>query len=501
MRLWIVIALMLTMIHEVIAQPQMMTREQAAQIALRFTQAGRYPGTLHWLTTNDLPAGIEVHMRNYALREKLFHEGKDWAVTMDDMPETWLGGGDLYLTSYVFLATFDRWPDRSAVVQVNAYTGYTEVETYRESGETNDELGYGHLPVKPFEELRSIALNIAEQLLGPGTFKVVDEWPYDLSNPEHYELASKGAVLFLIFKQDQSTGALLPQMIKIILNTRTGEMEMGEYENLPVTISTVPNITRKEAQQIVAKELAQLGYEVVDWLPDGYYTGQIIYGTGFGRDAIVGLLVTHGPFLDQYLVWAFIFAYREIGSKEITGGMVMVDAHTGEVHWGYSTAIHLGMSAKPHSKDLEGAVEGVVINGRAIYPFSKAFLVNGRVYVPVKWLSGLGVRWDGTKLVGRYMAQVVKDKLIRKGQLYLPLRTICEVSGIRLWWDNRRKVPFLRVEWLEPKKLLSQSYKTQYRSFEDTRKNWYIGLLTAFCLFILLVVGRLGIIRMRRKTV
>jgi hypothetical protein len=450
-RFWTIVVSVFTAISWATAQPQVMTREQAAQIALRFIQAGRCPGTLHWLTTNDLPAGQEVHMKDDALIERLFHEGKDWAVTMDDMAATWLGSGDLFPTTYVFLVTFNRWPDRRKVVRVNAYTGYTEVEPYRESGETNDELGYGHLPVKPYQELRSIALNIAEQLLGPGTFKVFDLFPYDLSNPEHYELAAKGASLFLIFKQDPNTGALLSQMIRITLNTRTGEMGMGEYENLPVTVSTIPKITREQAHQRVAQELAKFGCEIVSWLPDGYYPGKIIHDTAFGRDAVVGLLVTHGPFLDQYLMWHLIFTYKPIGSDEITGGMVMVDAHTGEVHFGYSSAIHLHMPTI-HCGDLESGLKLIVINDKPIYPFSQALLVNGRVYVPVKWLSGLGIRWDGTKLVGRYKTREIKDKLLREGQLYLPLRAICEVAGIYLWWDNRRKVPILRAGWLEPRK-------------------------------------------------
>lgn len=233
MRFWMIVVSILATISWATAQPQKMTREQAAQIALRFVQAGRYPGTLHWLTTDSLPAGQEVHMKDYDLRERLFREGKDWAVTMDDRAATWLGSGDLFPTTYAFLVTFDRWPDKRAVVHVNAYTGYTEVERYRGFDETNDDLGYGNLPVKSYKELRSTALNIAEQLLGPGTFKVF-EWPYDLSNPKHYEVVSKGACLFLIFKQDKNTGALLPQMVRLYLNTRTGEMERGSMRICPL---------------------------------------------------------------------------------------------------------------------------------------------------------------------------------------------------------------------------------------------------------------------------
>jgi len=448
MRHQAVVALAFTIVNLAVGQPQMMTREQAAQIALRFIKVGRYPGTLHWLTTKDLPAGQEVHMKDYALRKRLFHEGKDWAVTMDDRAATWLGSGDLFPTTYVFLVTFKRWPDRRKVVHVNAYTGYTEVEHYRESDETNEDLGYGKLPVKPYKELRSTALNIAKQLLGPGTFKVFG-WSYDLSNPEHYEYVSKGACFFLIFKQDMNTGALLPQMIRITLNTRTGEMERGEYENLPVTVSTVPKVTREQAQKEVAQELAKLGYEVVSYLPDGYYAGMIIHGTGFGRDALVGLLVTHGPFLDQYLMWHLIFTYRRIGSDKITSGMAMVDAHTGEVHFAYTTFMKLGTINSER-------VEVVIVNGRPIYPLSYGLLVNGVVYVPIKWFSVFGVRLDGTKLVGRYKVREIKDKLVQKGQLYLPLRAICEVAGIHLQWDERRKVPVLHAEWLKPTKWATQ---------------------------------------------
>ena len=78
--------------------------------------------------------------------------------------------------------------------------------------------------------------------------------------------------------------------------------------------------------------------------------------------------------------------------------MAMVDAHTEEVHFGYSSTIHLGMLDKIQGKNLKL----IVINGKPTYPYSQGLLVNGRVYVPVKWLSGFGIKWDGTKLVGRY---------------------------------------------------------------------------------------------------
>jgi len=71
-----------------------------------------------------------------------------------------------------------------------------------------------------------------------------------------------------------------------------------------------------------------------------------------------------------------------MGSDKITAGMAMVDAHTGEVRFGFSDAIHIGVLNRMNDEGLRL----IVVNGRTIYPYSKALLVNGRVYVPVKWL-------------------------------------------------------------------------------------------------------------------
>ncbi|MEZ8217250.1 hypothetical protein B0813_000787 [Candidatus Fervidibacteria bacterium JGI MDM2 SSWTFF-3-K9] len=42
------------------------------------------------------------------------------------------------------------------------------------------------------------------------------------------------------------------------------------------------------------------------------------------------------------------------------------------------------------------------------------------------------------------------------GKQYVALRTICNFAGIRLWWDNERKVPILRAEWMDTRRLLTQ---------------------------------------------
>lgn len=426
MKHWIKVFLCLVTVSWCYAQPKMMTREEAGKIVLRFCKIGNYPGRIHWLTKKDLPEKQEVHEMDTELIRRLAKEGKDWAATMVDYNATWFGVKEPYSTCYTFLISFPQWPDRLSKARVNAYTGYCEIWPFRKRDETNEELGYGRLPVKTFKELKGIALNIAEQLLGSGTFEVFDE-PYDLSNPEDYNLVSKRCVHFLIFKKDPKTGAHLPKMVQLVLNPRTGMMEAGCLYNRPVTVSTTPTITEAQAKQAITKYVNQLGFEVVEWLPHGYHCGKIIHNTALGRDAVVGLYVFEGPFLEQYLMWMSIFAYK--WNNETRLEMLMVNAHTGEV---------MEFSSK----------NAMLINGKLVYLCSKMISSNGQVYIPANLAYGLGAKWNGTKLIGSKGAIVVRDILRRNGQLYLPLPIICKVSGIRLSWDEKLKIPILEVEWL-----------------------------------------------------
>lgn len=122
MRLCMMVFLSLMIGGWVYTQPTVITREKAGKILLKFAQAGNYPGTIHWLTVEDLPERQEVHENDRALIERLIEEGKDWAVTMVEFTPTWLGGGaELFGTSYCFSITFQQWPDRLVTAYVCLY--------------------------------------------------------------------------------------------------------------------------------------------------------------------------------------------------------------------------------------------------------------------------------------------------------------------------------------------------------------------------------------------
>ncbi len=440
-----------------------MTREQAAQIALQFAQVGQYPGVLHWLNTDSLPAKMEVPEWDRDLIAYLAAQGDNWNATMGDEESSWFGTGLIFGDVYYFLVTFDQYPERPRVAKVNAWTGYCELEAFREyrgdDYETNEDLGLGNYPVKTYEELQNIALNIARQLLGEGSYDVLtvpytpDKQPY-----KQKVLADMGWG-FVIFKVNPKTGAHLPQMVEVWINSRTGWLEQGKLWNRPVTVSTTPLISKEEAKKLAEQYLSGLSITVNGWLEDGFYGGEIIHKVAFPNYAVVGLYVYEDDLLEQHLVWSLIFTWtKDDGS--LSCGWVRVDALTGNVKLFGDQSLDLLSKRQKRIQRKANVLERseLYLNGKCIDLETPMICVNGRVFINADYSDNLGAQWDGGKLKGRYgKVQIgAMDRLYHFGKLYLPLRRICEVSGIRLWWDNEGKVPVLRAEWLESRKLLAQ---------------------------------------------
>ena len=476
-------------------QPTMMTREQAAQIASQFAQITNYPGTLHWLTTQDLPTKQEVEEGNFALIDQLAEKGFNWSITKKKGPAGWFGNSGPYKDTYIFPVTFSQFPDRTAIATVNAWTGYCVLEPFRKRlEETNTQLGLGGLPTKTIDELRNIALSIAQQLLGIGSYDVLTV-PY---TPDKQQLLTDYFWGFVIFKIDPQTGAHLPQMVELFLNSRTGWLECGKLWKRPVNISTVPNLSKDEAKSIATQFLAQLGITVIGWLDDGFYGGQIFNKDAFPYNAVVGLYVIEDDLLRQFLRWIFIFTYTDpFGQKRYD--FISVDAHTGAVALSGSLSIELsfqqnrkrqqrfslGETRQKEAKmrqmpnTLEELIQieedfwkkyhirivpGMYINGVGALLEEPMLLFKGRLYIAVEYAACFGIRWDEKirKLKGKYGEVIIKpseqlkaykqwQSYLLHGRLYIPLRHICKVAGIRLEWNHKEKVPMLWAEWLKPK--------------------------------------------------
>ncbi len=440
--------------------PTIMTREQAGQIALQFAQVGQYPGVLHWITNDALPAKMEIPEWDMDLISYLASQGDNWNATMGHGRASWFGTGVIFGDVYYFLVTFDRYLERTRIAKVNVWTGYCELESFRwyrgDDYETNEDLGLRDYPVKTFDELQNIAVNIARKLLGDGNFDILTV-PYA---PDKYQVLADMGWGFIVFKVDHKTGAHLPQMVELWINSRTGWLEKGSLWKRPVTVSTTPLISKEEAKRLAERYLSDLGITVTKWFEDGFYGGEIINKVAFPYYAVVGLYVFEDELLEQHLVWSLIGTSKWDDGR-LSCEWIMVDALTGAVK--FFGAQSLDLSLKLINKQVQRKLRRfelfkLSVNGKLVDIWTPILCVKGRTFICVDYCDNLGAEWVGNRLKGRNGEVRIgkRDTMHHYGKLYLPLRSICEVSGIRLWWDNERKIPNLRIGWLELKKLIAR---------------------------------------------
>lgn len=436
--------------------PSMLTREGAAQIALRVVQVTGYPARVEWLTIQDLPAGIEVYERDEELQTQLALQNKNHIPTMYDRFTGWLGQYGPYVQNYCFVCTFDRWSNKSTCIYVNAWTGFCRVENWRENKdevpywETNTELGLSGFAFKSAEEIREIALQMARNLLGAGEFRVYMSPPDTPSHP----LLPEAWFKILVVKVDPLSGAYLPQMMLPNLNARTGWLEEGVFWNRPVMVSTTPHLSLEQARHIADNyAYQQLGVHVAEWLEPGWNSAQIIELPG---TALSGLQVWEEDMLTQRLVWCIIGRISLQGHDWYE--IFEVDAHTGELLAEGVQA--LSPSSAPEDKrhqQVEKRVRSLYLNGHEVSFFTPLILRQGRMYLALRYVPAFATQWDGRSLTGRAAKSFQPRWVLWRGKVgYVLLRDVCQAAGIRIHWDNRRKIPVLYAEWLDVKKLLKR---------------------------------------------
>ena len=65
-------------------------------------------------------------------------------------------------------------------------------------------------------------------------------------------------------------------MAELWINSRTGWLEKGALWKRPVTVSTIPLISKEEAKGLARRYLADLGITITGWFEDGFHGGEII---------------------------------------------------------------------------------------------------------------------------------------------------------------------------------------------------------------------------------
>ncbi|MEM2368171.1 MAG: hypothetical protein QXQ50_08075 [Candidatus Bathyarchaeia archaeon] len=445
----------------------MMSREQAALILQRIFQVGNYPGDFGWKKTAELPNQIEVDFYDSELQSFLKEQGKNPVFTMKCLSPTWYGVASPFDEAYLFPVNHYHLqgiryeiPD----VLVNAWSGRVSIDLPDIlCGKTNTERGLGLLPPLTREQQRERALEIMRALYGEGTYVVAKEvYPSDI-DPNLQDEEYGGC--FVVYKVDPSTSARLLTRGVLGINARTGALEGGEFINRPVNISTKPTIPESEARQIALNFIKQrLLVTFQGWL-HGYLGDEKIGNAIFAEHMDEGLFVVEDGLLEQHLEWIFPFKMT-LSSGKLFPGVIRVNAHTGEIVLSLPQCLEVTLSVWKQRKKFvpkksvpsRYQIPFIEINGKSARCFTPLQLVDGQLYIAAKYADNFGVHWDGQRIQGKQGVSElgVRECLKHHGEIYLPLKVVCQVAGICLQWDNRRKVPILRVEWLDPKRLLSQ---------------------------------------------
>lgn len=438
-----------------------MTREEAGVYALRAAIA--LNTSVHWLNTSDLLTGEEVadtesdKIDFHALRGLNYEE----IVSIDS-------SGYIFFRGWLREINY-RYPcSGEGNILVNAFSG--------------EVLARGKFPTEIVGSLNEEqAVMIASRIVNSFYRSIDHEWEITSSTRDD------GSIIIFFNSFKPSIGLKRGRCYAYVEFSTQGFIYEAYF--YPLRDDIIPSITLERAKQLV-----------VNALEEAYATGKETYliithhGTRKLKLPKVRFVClgkhpeAHDPpdpfsmlpaipvhwtgeglyfyYEDDFLQPKYVYAVLATVESELGGKFwtyYLVDAITSEVEGYGLTDIYfmlLGGSSVNEGKisKISGEeVRFIVLNNQQV-GLQNTLFDNNRVYIAQDYLPAFKVQMRDSKLYGRNgEIRLAKDELRRfKGKVYVPLRRVCEVSGIRLWWDNERKVPILRAEWLEPRKLLAQ---------------------------------------------
>lgn len=398
---------------------QIMSREEAAIIAHSVCdKLGLSNYSLKWATTDELPTPVEILPYDYDLQDILALAGYNPQPTlypsMDSLP---------FVSTPFDEFNYIYWCG-DYMIAVNAYSGRTLVKSTKlYNWQENDY-------ILPKEQLMLIAQQFVQNFLKDKTWR----W-FICSIPNN----SKDYAYFMATTFNYSFGVDLLEYVSITLDATNGKLVcLGVYQR-EVVIPIEPLLTCDEARQLAESALKS-----------SFPNSELI-----SHPENDHLLVFEDSALEQFLAWRFHFTvvYQTGGWLDV---LIMVDAHTGEILW-EGTLIPMGMEVLPQRrKRFKG--NSIILNGKEIHFGKHLLLRNGRIYLWTGYLPFFKVKLQNNQMISIYKKLNLSrgDFVIFNGNKYVSLRIVCSVANIRLWWDNEKKVPILRAEWLEPRKLLAQ---------------------------------------------
>jgi len=455
---WIVIyVLEVVLFLSVIHSQTIMTREEAAQYALRAAKA--LNTSVRWLSISELPVGEEVCEDEIDKIDKYALMGFDYENIVSIIKRLPLGKSHfLDNINYYFPC------DHGSII-VNAFSGATYV--------------IGKFPTNITElneqQITSLASNIVNTFFG----SIDHEWKINISSltdefitvhfsshkpsiglksgrrRAHITFNHDGSIrsaYFYPLSDDINISMTLEQAKEIVSQAleeayttgKTTYLYFYHHEIIKINLPKVRFICFGKHSEAVATESLFRLFPIYEEKEEGIYFYEEDY------------------FLQPKYVYVILATIEIVDNNTKEWTCYLIDINTHEVEGlGLTdfTIYFLGAPMKvinkqTKNKDITNYFKNIVILDDKLVTINYALFRNNRIYIDKNYLPVFKAHMQDNKLYGRNgHIHLNKDDLLKfKNRLYISLRRICEITGIRLWWDNLRKIPILRSEWLRYRK-------------------------------------------------
>jgi len=449
------IMLILLFSHMTIHSQTIMTREEAAQYALRAANA--LNTSVRWLSTSELPVGEEVYEDEIDKIDKYALIGFDYENIVSIIKR-------LPLNKYHFLDDVNYcFPCDYGSIIVNAFSGAT--------------CAIGKFPTNITElneqQIISLASNIVNAFFG----NTDHEWKINISSTNE-------SIVIHFSSYKPSINLKLGRRFVEIIFDYDGFIRLAYFYPLPDNV--IISMTIEQAKQLLINELnsdkefyfitIQQDNIIKQKLPKIRFVCFGIHPEAVNPSEIDPLMLPSIPvhlsgygeglyfyeedyFLQPKYVYAILttIEFVECGTKVWT--YYLIDVNTGEIEgyglkdiyllfWGFNRSLDIKNLRKEFNKMF-------VLNDKPI-KINNVIFENNHIYISQDYLPAFKTILQDNKLFGRNGIICLKTSEIKNYQhkLYIPLRRICEIVGIRLYWDNSKKIPILRSEWLKYRKFL-----------------------------------------------
>ncbi|MGC8784209.1 MAG: hypothetical protein ACP5RN_07465 [Armatimonadota bacterium] len=335
------------------------------------------------------------------------------------------------------------------------------------------------LPEKSENEIRAIAWGYAQQHFPP-----LAEFPnWDVCVERHmmedlfFHTGKRAALYQVDFNPSvfNTAGQKIPVLTtgcSVHVDPYTGNVVGFSFRHIPLTFTQFdPALSPEQAKAAVEEAFRQLGATdacavmrseedaVFVWAEDGLVIGandtsglRLAYLFDYVVTYAAGDLANQFGSLDAPYLW-------RAGIDANTGELLYRDLYLGAAtEKQRALLLARARQKREHApkaslRVLPGA--NIVVNGMSIRLKYPPLLRGGRVYLWTGYLKELGISKGSFRAMlagGLYSAKVIKDA----GKQYVALRDVCQAVGIRIHWDNRRKISILYADWLDVKKLLQR---------------------------------------------